>query len=147
MKKILTKLFLSLLVLVMMAGIIKTSFSISVKASEDDVIVEDGNVNGEDQNSGDSTNGLPGLDDDGDGPHGIPTLGEIPGDDGTSSTNGLPGLDDDGDGPHGIPTLGVNPGEGETSSTNGLPGLDDDGDGPHGIPTLGVDQDPEEETA
>lgn len=105
MKKILTKIFLSLLVLVMMAGIIKTSFNVSVKASEEDPIVEQEDLNGEDENSDASTNGLPGLDDDGDGPNGIPQLGIIP--DTGASTNGLPGLDDDGDGPNGIPQLGI----------------------------------------
>ena len=74
MKKILTKMFLSLLVLVMMAGIIKTSFNISVKASEEDLIVEQEDLINEDENSETSTNGLPGLDDDGDGPNGIPPL-------------------------------------------------------------------------
>ena len=105
MKKILTKMFLSLLVLVMMAGIIKTSFNISVKASEEDLIVEQEDLINEDENSENSTNGLPGLDDDGDGPNGSPPLNTNPG--GEASTNGLPGLDDDGDGPNGIPPLNV----------------------------------------
>lgn len=75
MKKILTKIFLSLLVLVMMAGIIKTSFNVLVKVSEEDLIVEQEDLNGEDENSDTSTNELPGLDDDRDGPNGIPQLG------------------------------------------------------------------------
>lgn len=110
MKKFLTKFTLSLLVLVMMAGIIKLSFNITVKASEDETVVEEGNIESTNL-GGDSLNGLPELDDDEEGgPNGVPLLGINPGE--GASTNGLPELDDDEEGgPNGVPLLGVDPEE------------------------------------